>query len=716
MKRVFTAACLLAFFTILGFVAATPARGSSTASTYTAPAVPAVTFVSPREASAGGVGPGRIGATSLDGSVNILAHVDQSIETEFNTSFYGGFNQAELDSAVSIGNQTARHGADGRVVGVWFHGNSDGSADIIGAEKVPGTGNSSWNVVGIPGSRDTFKVTDSAVQPGTNRLWAMWGRNNVGARVAYSDDGVNWSNVENVPGPFSSNAANFAIGVTTGGVVMVSWFERSPQDDLLVQVRAANGVWGPVTDIAPLPGQAYGARMQGDYTGGMRVIWDQVDGRQRDPWYREWTPAGGWGPLVQLVNTSGDTSGGSFGLGVDQSGVAHIVYSDDSIITSVQQSYYIEGQGTSFTRPVPIFPQFGNVNGRFPDIDVNTYAGQTYAHIVVNNNRTGSFVNYYTYATLAPPGPPTATPTATSSPTAVASPTPCGSFSDVHQTDYFYTPVNYLVSRGIVSGYSDCTFRPYNPTTRSQMVKIIVLAFNVPPYVPPLGGNTFHDVLPDNNFFTVIEAAAHAGIVSGYTCGRPGQPCDQFNRAYFLPYANVTRGQLSKIVVIAAQWTVINPPNPTFSDVQPNSTFYTVIETAVCHGVVSGYNDGTFRPNNNATRGQIAKIVYLALTGNVVCQPTPTATSTPVPTSTPTATATNTPLPTNTATVTATAVPPTVTSTAVPPTVTSTAVVPTVTATAVPPTVTSTAVVPTVTATAVPPTVTVTVTIPPPRR
>jgi hypothetical protein len=29
---------------------------------------------------------------------------------------------------------------------------------------------------------------------------------------------------------------------------------------------------------------------------------------------------------------------------------------------------------------------------------------------------------------------------------------------------------------------------------------------------------------------------------------------------------------------------------------------------------VSGYADGTFRPYNDATRGQISKIVYLAVT------------------------------------------------------------------------------------------------------
>ena len=31
-----------------------------------------------------------------------------------------------------------------------------------------------------------------------------------------------------------------------------------------------------------------------------------------------------------------------------------------------------------------------------------------------------------------------------------------------------------------------------------------------------------------------------------------------------------------------------------------------------CHGVISGYSDGTFRPNNEVTRGQLAKIIVRA--------------------------------------------------------------------------------------------------------
>jgi hypothetical protein len=66
-----------------------------------------------------------------------------------------------------------------------------------------------------------------------------------------------------------------------------------------------------------------------------------------------------------------------------------------------------------------------------------------------------------------------------------------------------------------------------------------------------------------------------------------------------------------------SQWGIYGvfaQPNPqaVFSDVPSGSTFYSYINWITCHGVASGYADGTFRPNNNATRGQISKMVALA--------------------------------------------------------------------------------------------------------
>ena len=36
----------------------------------------------------------------------------------------------------------------------------------------------------------------------------------------------------------------------------------------------------------------------------------------------------------------------------------------------------------------------------------------------------------------------------------------------------------------------------------------------------------------------------------------------------------------------------------------------TMFQTMAAQGIISGYEDNTFRPNNNITRGQMAKILY----------------------------------------------------------------------------------------------------------
>jgi len=234
------------------------------------------------------------------------------------------------------------------------------------------------------------------------------------------------------------------------------------------------------------------------------------------------------------------------------------------------------------------------------------------------------------------PLPPSATPPVTNTPSPSATPCPL-TFTDVHATDYFYTPVLYLACHGVVSGYSNgdgtFSFRPYNNTTRAQMVKIVVLGYGKAIVTPAGGNHTFADVLPSNPFFAVVETAGADNIVSGYNCGGPNEPCDSAHRPYFRPYANVTRGQLSKIDVVAAGWALRNPVIGSFEDVLPGTAFYQFVEAAYCQGVISGYScggpgepcDGTnrpyFRQYNQATRGQIAKIVYLSVTGPASCGP-----------------------------------------------------------------------------------------------
>ncbi|HEX8222127.1 MAG TPA: S-layer homology domain-containing protein, partial [Chloroflexia bacterium] len=106
----------------------------------------------------------------------------------------------------------------------------------------------------------------------------------------------------------------------------------------------------------------------------------------------------------------------------------------------------------------------------------------------------------------------------------------------------------------------------------------------------------FEDVPQSNTFHPFVRCLACQQILGGYSDGtyRYGNP--------------VTRGQIAKIVANAAGY-LEDVSGQTFSDVAPGSTFYVFIERMASRGHIGGYPDNTYRPNNSASRGQIAKIV-----------------------------------------------------------------------------------------------------------
>jgi hypothetical protein len=199
-------------------------------------------------------------------------------------------------------------------------------------------------------------------------------------------------------------------------------------------------------------------------------------------------------------------------------------------------------------------------------------------------------------STQQPGGTAVATATSTSvAPTATV--VVCDvQFVDVPEGSTFYSFVKCLACAGILGGYSDNTFRPNNQVTRGQLAKIVS---NAAGYNEPVSGQTFTDVSPTHTFYPFIERMAARGVLGGYSDGT------------FRPDNNASRGQIAKIVSNAAGF---NEPmsGQTFTDVAPGSTFYEFVERLSVRGIIGGYSDGTFRPGNNATRGQTSKIVSSA--------------------------------------------------------------------------------------------------------
>ncbi|WP_018132118.1 S-layer homology domain-containing protein [Effusibacillus pohliae] len=79
----------------------------------------------------------------------------------------------------------------------------------------------------------------------------------------------------------------------------------------------------------------------------------------------------------------------------------------------------------------------------------------------------------------------------------------------------------------------------------------------------------------------------------------------------FKPTQNITREQSAKLLVKALQLNTGNRPAPNVTDLDPNSIYYQDIVTVLAEGIFSGY-DGKFHPGESLTRGQMASILVKA--------------------------------------------------------------------------------------------------------
>jgi hypothetical protein len=81
----------------------------------------------------------------------------------------------------------------------------------------------------------------------------------------------------------------------------------------------------------------------------------------------------------------------------------------------------------------------------------------------------------------------------------------------------------------------------------------------------------------------------------------------------FKPDNKITRAEFAKIATLALKAPAVNPSRPTFSDYTPGDWFFGSVETAVYAGLVKGYEDGTFRPNALISREEAATILERSL-------------------------------------------------------------------------------------------------------
>ena len=177
-------------------------------------------------------------------------------------------------------------------------------------------------------------------------------------------------------------------------------------------------------------------------------------------------------------------------------------------------------------------------------------------------------------------------------------------FTDVAATEWYYSPVDYVVKQGYFAGTSATTFSPAASMTRGMFVTVLARFDGAE--VDNTKTTTFADVAAGEWYTGAVAWAVENGLVSG------------MSESSFAPNQSVTRQQMAAILAKYIAYykekngTTLaeNGSVKTFTDAAQIDA-YAKDAVALCcgYGIISGYPDGSFGPTGTSTRAQVASVI-----------------------------------------------------------------------------------------------------------
>ena len=176
-------------------------------------------------------------------------------------------------------------------------------------------------------------------------------------------------------------------------------------------------------------------------------------------------------------------------------------------------------------------------------------------------------------------------------------------FTDVSAGDWFYDPVCYVYSQGLMTGTSATTFEPNTPLSRAMLVAVLHRLEGS----PAASAGDFTDVADGDWYAQAVNWAASVGVVNGMGDGT------------FQPNAAITREQMAAILRNHAQYKGLDVTATGdlthYSDAASVSDWAKEsVAWAVDQGLISGMTVDTLQPQGLSTRAQVAAVLqrYLA--------------------------------------------------------------------------------------------------------
>lgn len=167
-------------------------------------------------------------------------------------------------------------------------------------------------------------------------------------------------------------------------------------------------------------------------------------------------------------------------------------------------------------------------------------------------------------------------------------------FTDLAPGDPLHDAAVELFRRGIISGGSDGSLRPYDGVTRAEALKMALVGCGVP--TDPLGTEPFMDVSASDWFSDYVRTGVRAGVVRTSTAGRQ----------LFRPHAGVNRAEFYALLSRACLVPDLAPPR--FADVSGEEWFAPSAGNAQFMGLLDARLP--FSPAGAVTRGDVLTALY----------------------------------------------------------------------------------------------------------
>lgn len=191
-----------------------------------------------------------------------------------------------------------------------------------------------------------------------------------------------------------------------------------------------------------------------------------------------------------------------------------------------------------------------------------------------------------------------------------AAPVSKTTFKDVPKSHWAYKSIKQVAEKGLVTGYEDGTYKPSAQVTRAEFATFLARVFESNERATV----SFNDV-SDTHW---ANEAIQEGLAVGFI-----QASDYANNK-FEPNKAMTRGEMSrwlanglahanadygKAIEEMANSSLTLIPIPEFYGGGVNKKDLPYIGVALGTGLLSGYEDFTFKPNGNTTRAEVATIL-----------------------------------------------------------------------------------------------------------